>query len=141
MKLFGTTIVILNDMRLAIDLLEKKSMIYSDRVVPEFAAKLQVDISSVGGVILFICSIIRCAYGGSVVYQQYGDCFRTMRKMFHQFMGTRLLVSRYEHLEEIESWRLLYRIKRDPTNFRRHFRTYIQLICYTSGIFVNNLQP
>lgn len=40
MKVFRNTIVILSDLQLAIDLLEKKSAIYSDRLAPEFVANL-----------------------------------------------------------------------------------------------------
>lgn len=119
---FGQTFIIINDMTLADELLEKKSLIYSDRYVPTFGAKMYVIPDLIVG-IASDNSINRCGLDDNVIFLPYGERFRATRRLFRQFMGSRKLIAQYEPLEELEARRFLLETLREPGKFRTHIRT------------------
>ncbi|KAF3074181.1 cytochrome P450 [Trichoderma afarasin] len=100
----GQTMVILHDKAAVIELLEKSSLKTSGRPVFFFGAEM-------------------CGYGGFMPTMQYNDLYRQHRKFIHQQMGTKILASRFNDVQDIESKRLLLRTLKDPKNFFEHIKT------------------
>ncbi|PCH44805.1 cytochrome P450 [Wolfiporia cocos MD-104 SS10] len=92
---FGQTMVILNSIEDAIELLEKRSAIYSDR--PD----LVVGSKWVG-------------WDKTLVLSRYGHVFREIRRMLSKFMGSRAGVTRYAPHLERETSNFVSRIWRRP---------------------------
>ncbi|KAI0060603.1 cytochrome P450 [Artomyces pyxidatus] len=102
-NLLGQTIIIINSFKSAMDLLDGKSSIYSDRPVLVMGGEM-------------------VGWKNSLALMRYGGRFRSYRRMMHQFMGTRSLVERYHPIEELETHRLLRRLLRKPEDFAEHIR-------------------
>lgn len=100
----GQTMVILHDKAAVIELLEKSSLKTSGRPIFFFGAEM-------------------CGYGGFMPTMQYNDLYRQHRKFIHQQMGTKILASRFNDVQDIESKRLLLRTLKDPKNFFEHIKT------------------
>ncbi|KAF5856283.1 hypothetical protein ETB97_007639 [Aspergillus alliaceus] len=99
---FGQTIIILNDARLAHELLEKRSAIHSSRPACTF--------SHMAG------------WGGILAVLEYSDRFRAARKVAHQQIGSNNAISRFNHTQEVEVSRFLLRILQDPGHWIEHLR-------------------
>ncbi|KAF8810262.1 cytochrome P450 [Phlegmacium glaucopus] len=78
----GQHIVILNSARVALEMLDKKSAIYSDRPVLQMGGEL-------------------VGWNNSLGLLPYGDRFRNYRKFFHQLMGNRTAVHWAETLTKM----------------------------------------
>jgi cytochrome P450 len=101
----GQTIVILNDSRAAIDLLERRSAIHSSRPRLVFAFEM-------------------CGWLNFLSSQPYGDRFRAYRKQVHGLLGTaQPLLERFGRLQEQEVGRCLLRVLQKPRDFVSHIRT------------------
>lgn len=55
-------------------------------------------------------------------FKPYSDKFRSHRKHFHDFIGTRSAMSRFEQLEEVEARRFLLQMLKGPEKFVDHIR-------------------
>ncbi|KAI9934766.1 hypothetical protein ASPWEDRAFT_654684 [Aspergillus wentii DTO 134E9] len=99
---FGQTIVVLNEARLAVELLEKRSAIHSDRPPGVF--------SELSGWNLILGTL------------PYSDRFRSYRKILHQQIGSNLSVSRFNHVQETEARRFLLRVLNSPEDVIHHIR-------------------
>ena len=109
MSVFGTRIVILSSLEVANDLLEKKSAAYSGRPYMPMAGELM-------------------GWDQTVALSQYGDRFRSFRRLMHQTLGGRGQhgkLSNYHTLEERENHRLLKCLLRDPEHFAQHIRRFV----------------
>ena len=102
-SIFGQTIVVLNSVDAAIDMLEKKSVIYSDRPVLQMGGEL-------------------VGWKKMLVLVPYGDRFRNYCKLFHKTIGSNAAISKYSASEEMETHRLLKRILANPNNLGAHVR-------------------
>ncbi|KAK6379432.1 hypothetical protein LTS17_006350 [Exophiala oligosperma] len=100
----GQTIVILNDAQVAIELLEKRSIIYSSRPRLVFAFEM-------------------CGWLNFLSSQPYGERFRAYRKHVHGLMGSSQLLDKFGRLQEQEVGRCLLRTLQRPQNFVDHIRT------------------
>ncbi|KLO08559.1 cytochrome P450 [Schizopora paradoxa] len=100
----GQTIIIVNDAKIASELLEKRSAVYSDR--PHFVF---------GGDM--------CGFDGALTLLQTGENFKTTRKRMHGYIGSRAAVARFAELEEIETHRFLLHVLDKPDDFFQHIRT------------------
>ncbi|KAE8401933.1 cytochrome P450 [Aspergillus pseudonomiae] len=99
---FGQTIIVLNEARLAYELLEKRSAIHSSRPP---------------------CTFARMAgFGDIMTVLEYSDRFRTSRKVAHQQIGSNRAVSRFNHIQDAEVCRYLLRLLRDPEKWVDHLR-------------------
>ncbi|KAF8814215.1 cytochrome P450 [Phlegmacium glaucopus] len=99
----GQHIVILNSAKAAVEMLDKKSAIYSERPVLQMGGEL-VGLKNTLGLL------------------PYGERFRNYRKLFHQFMGNVSSASLFYPVEELETHRLLKRVAQNPDDIAAHIR-------------------
>lgn len=99
----GTSVVLLHSPKIARDLFEKRSSIYSDRPVFWMGGEL-------------------CGFKNLLVFLRYGDRFRRSRKLFHTLIGTANIVKQYSEPQELEARRLLKRLLDRPENHLEHIR-------------------
>ncbi|OJI97944.1 hypothetical protein ASPVEDRAFT_37406 [Aspergillus versicolor CBS 583.65] len=100
----GQTIVIINDARIAFDLLDKRSNIYSSRPRMIFAGEM-------------------VGWEDFLAMQPYSDTFRSYRKAMHRVLGTKNAVAQFNQLQEVEVRRLLLRVLQRPADLNQHIRT------------------
>ncbi|KDQ57072.1 hypothetical protein JAAARDRAFT_35668 [Jaapia argillacea MUCL 33604] len=101
--LMGQTMIIVNSGKLAIDMLDRKSAIYSDR--PVFP---------MGGEII--------GWRDTLALTRYGQRFRDIRRMFHQIIGTKAIMSQFIPIEEQATHRFLKRVLKSPKDIAKHIR-------------------
>ncbi|KAF8510933.1 cytochrome P450 [Hysterangium stoloniferum] len=94
----GKSIIVLDKLEAAIDLLDKRSSIYSDR--PSLTMLRDV-----------------VGWNWSIVMLNYGERFRKQRKVLHRGLNDETLVERYASIQENESYRILKNLHNDPNNF------------------------
>ncbi|KAB8223737.1 cytochrome P450 [Aspergillus novoparasiticus] len=99
---FGQTIIILNEARLAYELLEKRSAIHSSRPSCTFAHM--------------------AGYGDITTVLEYSDRLRTTHKVAHQQIGSNKAIARFSHIQDAEVCRYLLRMLRDPGNWLEHIK-------------------
>ncbi|KAG5645609.1 hypothetical protein DXG03_005747 [Asterophora parasitica] len=99
----GQTIVLLNDLKTSVDLLDKRSSIYSGRPIFPFA----------GGMV---------GWDQQMILAQYGDHFRSMRKMLKGYLGSPSSVSQFQHIQELETSYFLARVLDDPAKLISNIR-------------------
>ncbi|KAJ5628173.1 hypothetical protein N7490_010401 [Penicillium lividum] len=122
----GQTIVILNDSRVAMDLLGKRSALHSSRPNLVFASEM-------------------VGWEHIMAMQTYSDRFRAYRKAMHPYLGHEAAVAQYNSLQEIECHRLLSRVLKDPSHLLQHLQTeagaIILKIAYGYTIEPHKLDP
>jgi cytochrome P450 len=96
----GTSIIILNSYEKAVELLETKSSIYSDRADAPMATDL-------------------VGWKDNLAFLQYGSRFREGRKLFHKEFGTPKLLERFQPQQEDESMNLLRNLAKNPENMEK----------------------
>ncbi|KAL3450266.1 putative cytochrome P450 oxidoreductase OrdA-like protein [Aspergillus insuetus] len=101
-QVFGQRLVILNEARLAVDLLEKRSAIYSDRPDMPFA-KL-------------------AGWGDGIALLEYGKRFHSYRKHMHREIGSKLSIARFNDVQETEVSRFLLQLIDRPQALVSHVR-------------------
>lgn len=90
-------------MDVALELLDKRSAIYSDRPILQMGGKLVGWKSTLG-------------------LLPYSNRLRKFRKLFHQLIGTRCNMRRFLPIEEAETHRFLQMVLKDPDNLSTHVR-------------------
>ncbi|KZT27006.1 cytochrome P450 [Neolentinus lepideus HHB14362 ss-1] len=103
LNVLGQTLIILNSSKLAIEMLDRKSSIYSDRPFLMMAGEL-------------------VGWKGTLALTPYGDRFRSIRKMFHCAIGTKSNIAQYHPVEERETARFLKRVLTKPHAIAEHIR-------------------
>ena len=103
MKAFGQVFVIINNIDIAVDILNKRSTSYSDRPVLQMGGEL-------------------CGWKHTLVLQQYDDRFRRYRKMFHRLIGSPSIVKQFLPIEEHETRNFLRRVLEKPQDLAEHVR-------------------
>ncbi|TFK29251.1 cytochrome P450 [Coprinopsis marcescibilis] len=99
----GQPLVILNSVKTACDMLDKKSAIYSDRPVLQMGGEL-------------------VGWKNTLVLIPYGDRFRRFRKLFHQLIGSPFAMKRFAPVEEFETRRFIRRLVAKPDDLSGHIR-------------------
>ncbi|KAG6899211.1 hypothetical protein C0993_012226 [Termitomyces sp. T159_Od127] len=103
-NVLNTRLIIINDLKTAIDLLDIKSFIYSNRPTFPFAGE-------------FI------GWNRQMILSQYDDRFRLMRKYVKAYIGTKSAIEAHHPVQDIEIKYFLARILEEPhsviTNIRR----------------------
>ncbi|KAL8377634.1 hypothetical protein RB595_008363 [Gaeumannomyces hyphopodioides] len=101
----GNTLVLANELEVALDLLEHKGNASktSGRPIMTFAQDL-------------------VGYGNSLVFGSYNDDFRRKRTLLHGAIGTAASAEHYRKSQEIESVRQLERILDNPQNVLDHYK-------------------
>ncbi|KAG1817246.1 cytochrome P450 [Suillus subaureus] len=102
-EIMGQHIVVLNSVKAAMDMLDKKSTLYSDR-----------PIFPVGGELV--------GWKHSMGLLPDGDRFRRYRRNLHRVIGTRAAVGTYNQIEEVETRRFLKRVLTKPGQLQTHVR-------------------
>ncbi|KAJ6007266.1 hypothetical protein N7540_011242 [Penicillium herquei] len=122
----GQTIVILNDSRIATELLGKRSALHSSRPNLVFASEM-------------------VGWEHILAMQTYSDRFRAYRKAMQPYLGSETAVSQYNSLQETECQRFLWRVWQDPTQLAQHIQTeagaVILKIAYGYTIEPHKLDP
>ncbi|TFY83864.1 hypothetical protein EWM64_g140 [Hericium alpestre] len=120
-NIMGSPLLVINSLRAAKDMLEKKASIYSDRPVLPMGGQL-------------------VGWEESLGLTQYGDQSNRYRKLFHQVMGTRATVEQWHPLVNMETVRMLQRILKEPEHTFGHIRTAIgaQILMLTYGYEVKD---
>lgn len=103
LNVLGQEMVILNSSKAAIDLLDKKSVTYSDRPV------------------VMMCGEI-IGWNKSLALTQYGPRFREFRKYMSKLFGTRASVEKFAPLQEKEIGKFVARILADPGSLVHQIR-------------------
>ncbi|KAG0699878.1 cytochrome P450 [Suillus ampliporus] len=102
-EILGQHIIVLNYVRTAMDMLDKKSSVYSDRPVFPMGGEL-VGLKHALGLL------------------PYGDHFRRYRKHLHRAIGSRAALHIYNQIEEVETHRFLKRVLAKPDQLLAHVR-------------------
>jgi len=114
-QVFGQHIILLNSTKAAIEMLDKKSVKYSDRAVPPFVGDL-------------------LGNRHSLPLLSYGDTFRETRKRFHRIIGTRAAVEEFSDIKSMEIHKFLKRVLADPERLAAHLRMYVEYVLYLLGV-------
>ncbi|KAH8105630.1 cytochrome P450 [Phellopilus nigrolimitatus] len=99
----GQTIIILNELELANELLDKMSAVYSDRPVLVF-----------GGIMV--------GWENALPLLRYGERFRMIRKTLHHTIGSNFAMRKYYDIEEREVRRFLLKVLLKPEELSEHVR-------------------
>ena len=102
-NVLGQEMVILNSSKAAVDLLDKRSAIYSNR-----------PIVVMGGEIV--------GWNRSLALTQYGPRFRDYRKYMSKLIGTRASMERFTPLQERETAKFVARVMADPGSLAHQIR-------------------
>ncbi|KAI6083793.1 putative cytochrome P450 oxidoreductase OrdA-like protein [Hypoxylon rubiginosum] len=99
----GQTMVIVNDARIALELLEKRSVIYSSRPRQIFAGEI-------------------IGWGNALANSLYNDRFRTYRKNISRIIGSKVTAAQFDKLQEAEVGHFLLHILNSPERLLDHIR-------------------
>lgn len=99
----GQSLIILNSADAAIEMLDKKSSIYSDRPVLHMAGEL-------------------VGWRNTLVLIPCGERFRRFRRFFHQMIGTHSSIGRFLPLQEQEVHRFVRNVLLKPEDLASHIR-------------------
>jgi hypothetical protein len=102
-EVLGQHIFVLNSVKTTMDMLDKKSSVYSDRPVFPMAGEL-------------------VGWKDTLTLLPYGDHLRWHRKNFHRVIGSRTAMKVYNPIEEIETHRFLKRVLANPEELMEHVR-------------------
>jgi hypothetical protein len=95
--------IILNSSQAAVEMLDKKSSIYSDRPIIPMGGEL-------------------VGWKDTLVLLQYGERFRNFRKLFHQTIGSTTSMLNFKPAEEVETRRFLKSVLAKPDDLAAHVR-------------------
>ncbi|KAK0501150.1 cytochrome P450 [Armillaria luteobubalina] len=99
----GRRLIVINSVQMAIDILEKKSLIYSDRPVVGMVGEL-------------------VGWKNSTIFMSYGTRFRNDRRLTHQLFGNSVNMMRFLSMLEKETHRSLKDILNEPEGLSEHIR-------------------
>ncbi|KAG1837953.1 cytochrome P450 [Suillus tomentosus] len=102
-KILGRHIIVLNSVKAAMETMDSKSIVYSDRPVLPILGEL-------------------VGWKNALPFMAYGDRFRLQRRNFHQVIGTRAAAEVYNMSEEVEIRRFLKRVLAKPDQLQEHIR-------------------
>ncbi|EAU32638.1 predicted protein [Aspergillus terreus NIH2624] len=109
----GQDIIIINDAHIAVDLLEKHSSAHSSRP--------HATLVEMAGWEDILTSV------------PYGDHFRAIRRALHQEIGSKVSVARFNHIQEVEARRFLFRVLDDQKSLVHHIRKEVGAIVLKLG--------
>ncbi|KAF4844007.1 O-methylsterigmatocystin oxidoreductase [Colletotrichum siamense] len=99
----GQTLVIINDLQLALELLEKRSVKYSSRPRQIFAGEM-------------------IGWENTLAMQDHNDRFRNYRKNISRIIGSKTAAAQYDALQEAEVGHFLLHVLDHPEKLRDHIR-------------------
>ena len=98
--------VILNSLKAASELLEKRSSIYSSRPNLHMAGRM-------------------IGWDQTLVLSPVGERFRDIRRYLRQFMGSKQHMVKFRAIQVQETRNLLRHVLKDPSGFAEHIRKYV----------------
>lgn len=101
---FGSTLILIHDEKIAHDILEKTANTTSGRPSMVFAGEL-------------------CGYKTVTAFQDYGSTFRRYRSLIHREIGTKAASAKFENGQEVEVGRQLVRTLNEPGKWLQHLKT------------------
>ncbi|KIJ07546.1 hypothetical protein PAXINDRAFT_19268 [Paxillus involutus ATCC 200175] len=102
-SLLGTHVILIGSAKIAEDLIEKRSVNYSDRPRSVMCGELS-------------------GWGKIMLLSNYNDWFRAHRKLFAQEIGSNSTVAKFHRMIEFETRRSLRCILDDPARLQAHVR-------------------
>ncbi|KAF8075301.1 cytochrome P450 oxidoreductase [Lyophyllum atratum] len=102
-NVLSTRVIIINDLQTALDLLETKSSIYSNRPTFPFAGEI-------------------IGWNRQMILSQYNERFRLMRKHFKAYAGTKSAIAPYKNVQEMETKYFLARVLENPNSVLEQIR-------------------
>lgn len=102
-EVLGRHIIVLNSVKTAMEMMDNKSIVYSDRPVLPMSGEL-------------------VGWKDSLPFLPYGDRFRQQRKNLHRVIGSRTAVGVYNEIEEAETRQFLKRVLAKPDRLQEHVR-------------------
>ena len=102
-NVLGREMIILNSSKAAVELLDKRSAIYSDRPVAMMCGEI-------------------VGWNRSLALLRYGPRFREFRKYMNKVIGTRASMGKFTPLMEKETTKFVARIASDPGSLVRQIR-------------------
>ncbi|KAK7040154.1 hypothetical protein VNI00_009960 [Paramarasmius palmivorus] len=109
LQVMGKTVVILNSFEACIDLLEKRSNVYSERPTLTFAGDM-------------------VGWNANMILSPYGSRFRALRKMVFRCGGSKTAVRGFQDAQIQEMHYFLAKVAEDPDQLLRHLRRSIGAI-------------
>ncbi|KAI0036969.1 cytochrome P450 [Vararia minispora EC-137] len=103
LNVLGQPIILLSDVKIAIDLLEKRSALYSDRPTLRMAGEL-------------------AGWENTLVLQKYGPHMRAYRKHFFRIFGSRTQVDEFNPIFEHAGHKMLKELLIEPDKFASALR-------------------
>ncbi|KAG1864813.1 cytochrome P450 [Suillus subluteus] len=102
-EVLGWHIILLNSVKTAMEMMDRKSILYSDRPVLPMVGEL-------------------VGWKDSLFFLSYGDRLRRQRKNIQRVIGSRAAVDVYNETEEVETLRFLKRVLAKPNRLQEHIR-------------------
>ena len=138
LNMLGKSIVVLNSSEAIVDLLDKRSAIYSDKVaacVAFLRSTSNAPPEQPRSVMLELMGLNKWA----LVAFEYGERWRNHRRLFHQFFNIGAM-GRYDEDQRKMASRLLKNLNDDPADFHHHIRlaTGSLALSVTYGIRVDS---
>ncbi|PHH62995.1 hypothetical protein CDD81_6420 [Ophiocordyceps australis] len=106
LRILGTTLIVIHDAAMAVDLLDRMAGVASDRPQMVFAQDL-------------------CGMGRFLVLRNWDVAARRQRRFMNQQLGPRAVAAQYRRVQESEVLKLLVRILHEPENAMEHFKTQV----------------
>lgn len=108
--------ILVSSAKVVEDLLEKRSLIYSNRPALVFAGEI-------------------VGWSNAIGLLQYGHRFREFRKYMSRLIGTKAAMERFNPLMEHETEKFLVRVLADPNSFSDQIRRWVSvrsaaLVCW-----------
>lgn len=130
---FGKPIIIINDLKIARDLLDKRGTIYSDR--PRFTLMVEMyALMCRFAILLFIINpFCRIGWEGALFFLPYGNKFRRQRKIMQQHFNPQTIQS-FRVLQRAELYILLNKLVSSPEHFSNHISRFAPILsdCFSS---------
>jgi hypothetical protein len=104
-KVLGQHMIVLNSVKTTMEMLDKKSSVYSDRPVLPMSGEL-------------------VGWKHALVLLPYGDRFREYRKNIHRAIGSRAALNLHHPILWIETHRFLKRVLAKPDQLQSHVKQY-----------------
>ena len=121
----GQTLIIINDSQLAYELLEKRSLKHSSRPSQIFGGEMYGHAVPMVNFRLTQFNFRRVGWENSLAFNPYSNRFRAHRKHTTQSLGSKVAVSRFNLLQEVEVGRFLLRTLETPDDLLKHSRTSV----------------
>jgi hypothetical protein len=102
----GQPIIIISNAKVAADMLDRKSSMYSDRPILQMAGDL-------------------VGWKHCVCLLPLGDRFRRHRRYFHRLIGSNSTMKQFQPMQELETRRFLHRLLNEPDDLYSHIRRYV----------------